>query len=122
MLELRNPESEILDLLATGEPGSGQPSLDGLVPASAEALELRAPRGDRVPDGVAHRVSLHADAACKVVGHLVDRLEAQRRPADAGEEQLGDRPEVVVLGSARHAPILGTVASGAERDRLDGLP
>ena len=56
--------------------------------------------------GQVHRATLPNDvdvvvkvqrpnAARQIVGDLLDRLDAHRRPADAGEEQLGDGPRLV---------------------------
>ena len=102
MLELRDAEREVLDLLAAREPRLGERPFHRLVAPCADALELRAPRGDGVAHRLPHGVTLDPDASRQVVGDLLHRLHAHRRPADTGEEQLGDGPRLAIgLGAHR---------------------
>jgi hypothetical protein len=111
VLELRNAEREVLDLLALCQPRTGQGSFDGLVPPGAEPLRLAPPRLERVPDGASHRVAVDADPARKVVRELVGRLDTERCEAEAGKQELGEGARRVgALGA--HAPILGTASGG----------
>lgn len=88
MLELGDAEREIVDLLAAREPCLCEPSLDRFVPVHTEPLDLGAPRRHRVLDRVAHRTAVDADAARKIVRHVVGGLEPETRPADAGKQEL----------------------------------
>ena len=88
MLELGDAEREIVDLLAAREPCLREPSLDRFVSVHTEPLDLGAPGRHRVLDGVAHRTAVDADPARKIVRHVVDGLQPEARPADAGEQEL----------------------------------
>ena len=66
---------------------------------------------------VAHRVTLDADPPREIVGDLVGGLETHARPADPGEEELGDGTRVV--GRSAHQPIYDP---GRERTGCDAEP
>ena len=88
MLELGDAEREIVNLLAARETGLREPSLDRFVPVHTESLDLGAPGRHRVLDRVAHRAAVDADAARKIIRHVVGGLQPETRPADAGEQEL----------------------------------
>ena len=128
MLELGDAEREVLDLLAAGKPRARQRALHRLVAAIADALELGPPGRDGVAHCLPHRVALDADAPSQVVGELLDRLDARRRPADAGKQDLGDGPGLT-SGLGAHRPILRAraarprpAADAAQRGRPCGRP
>jgi len=112
MLELCHAKTEILDLLAPRESSSRESALDRLVAPRPELVCLGAPRGDGVADGATHRGAIDAHPTGEVVCDLVRRLEPEARPADPGEQELGDRPRVVVLGRRAHVLSLRVLYSG----------
>lgn len=88
MLELGDAERKIVDLLTARKPCLREPSLDRFVSVHTEPLDLGAPGRDRVLHCVAHCAAVDADAARKIVRHVVGGLESEARPADAGEQEL----------------------------------
>jgi hypothetical protein len=95
VLELCDAERKVLDLFASREPRARKRSLHGFVASRTEAFQLGSPGTHGVTHGAPHRVALDTDAAREIVRHLVGGLDAEARPADTGEEKVGDRPGVV---------------------------
>ena len=89
MLELGDAEREVFDLLAAGEPRPRQRALHRLVPAYPDSLQLGPPRRDGIAHRLPHRVALDADPPSQVVCELLHRLDARRRQADPGKQDLG---------------------------------
>ena len=96
VLELRHAEREIVDVLASRETRLREPLLDRLVAPIAQALELVTPRCHGVSHRPTHRVAIDTDAPGEVVGDLVGRFEPEARPADPGEQQLGDGARALI--------------------------
>ena len=107
MLELRDPELEVLELLAAGETSLLERPVDHLVSPRPQPLGLCPPRGERVAHGATHCVPLDPHAPREVVGELVRDLRAEARETDAREQELRDGPRAFGARGA-HAPILGS--------------
>ena len=102
VLELGDPEGEILDLLATRDAGLRQCALHGLLATAADPLGLSAPRRDRVTHGVSHLGGVDTEAAGEVVGESVGGLGAHARPTDACKQELRERVRPVVFDPIVH--------------------
>ena len=90
MLELRDPESEVFELLAPREPGPRERPLERLVAALPEPLDLGTPRRDGVAHGVAHGIAIDAHAAGEVVRTLAGQTGTQEfRTKLLGQAQKG---------------------------------
>ncbi len=98
MLELGDAQGEVVDLLATGEPEAVERALDGVVAADSEPLGLPAPGRCRVVHGRTHLRHVDPDLACELVRELVERLDPDRRPPHAGEEEPAQRePDAIAF-------------------------
>jgi hypothetical protein len=98
VLELGDAERQIVVLLALHDAEPPERLVERLGAARPHPLDVAAPAGQRVADGVAHLVALDAHPSREIVGELVRRLGSERCPADPGEQELPERAPPLTLG------------------------
>ena len=90
MLELGDPEREVVHLLALDQAQLDDQPGDQLLALEPCVLGVAAPAGERVAHGGAQLVAIEPDEPRQVVGEIVGGLGGQRRPAETGQKRRLD--------------------------------
>jgi len=101
MLELGDPELELVDRLARGDPELGGDPGRRARRALANAACLSTPAPENVGDDRSHLVTLDTEPAGQLVGEIVGSFRTERKSAEPGQ---GQRLEwTAVLSGTGHA-------------------
>ena len=91
MLELRDAQSEIVDLGLLRDSEPPDDTVDNILATRVEPLALVTPSRERVTHRRSHRVAIDADPARQIVSQVVSTFNRQRRPAERGQQRLLQR-------------------------------
>ena len=91
MLELRDAQSEIVDLGLLRDSEPPDDTVDNILATRVEPLALVTPSRERVTHRRSHRVTIDADPARQIVSQAVSTFNRQRRPAERGQQRLLQR-------------------------------
>jgi hypothetical protein len=90
VLELRDPELELLHLVPRDETELAGEARDALPRPLAEPGRIAAPACDRVLEHLTGLVATHSSAVAEVAGQLLDALGGQRDQAEGREPEPFD--------------------------------